>query len=144
MNLEEWPKLGWATEHTTSKAEICNLLQVADRDIADSGKGVSADWRMNIAYNAALALATAALAACGYRVAREAHHYRTFQSLEFTIRLDTATVDELDAFRKKRNTTGYDMAGTVSDQEASEMVALAVRLRAMIQDWLRENHPDLI
>lgn len=143
MNFDDWLKWGWATRHTTSKEEIRNLLQVADRDLADSEAGLSADWRMNIAYNAVLALATAALAAIGYRVAREAHHYRTLQSLEYTIGLDRGTVSLLDAFRKKRNTTEYDMAGTVSDQEADEMVELAAELRARTEKWLRAQHSEL-
>jgi len=41
---------------------------VVERDLADSAaEGLSADWRMSIAYNAALQAATAALAAPGYR-----------------------------------------------------------------------------
>lgn len=40
-----------------------------DRDLADSeAEGLSPDWRMNIAYNAALQAATAALAAAGERI----------------------------------------------------------------------------
>jgi hypothetical protein len=46
---------------------------------------LSPDWRLNIAYNAALQAATAALAAAGYRASREAHHCRAIQSLAFTI-----------------------------------------------------------
>lgn len=144
MNFDDWLKWGWVTKHTTSKEEIRNLLQVADRDLADSRTGISADWRMNIAYNAVLALATAALAAIGYRVARESHHYRTLQSLEYTIGLDRDTVDHLDAFRKKRNTTEYDRAGTVSDHEADEMLQLATDLRARVEKWLRAHHPELL
>jgi hypothetical protein len=132
------------TKYKTGKAEVRNFLDVADRDIVDSQKDLSPDWRLNIAYNAALTLATIALAASGYRVAREAHDYRTFQSLEYTIGLDRSTVDQLDAFRKKRNTTGYDMAGTVSEQEANEMVDLAKNLRSMVNGWLRAEHSELL
>lgn len=144
MNFENWHKWGWVTKHASSKEEIRNLLQVADRDLADSKAGLSPDWRMNIAYNAVLALATAALAAVGYRVAREAHHYRTLQSLEYTIGLDRDTVNLLDAFRKKRNTTEYDLAGTVSNQEADEMVELAAELRARTEKWLETNYPEMM
>ena len=58
-------------------AEIRELFAVADRDLADcEHPGLSADRRRNISYNAAQQLAKAALAAAGYRAAREAHHYR--------------------------------------------------------------------
>ena len=56
------------------------------RDLHDSrAADVSADWRFNIAYNAALQSAKAALAAAGFRAARgwDAHR-RTLDSLQFT------------------------------------------------------------
>ena len=64
-----------------------------------------------IAYNAALQCAIAALAACGYRASREAHHYRVIQSLPHTIGADAKLVAQLDAFRKKRNVGDYERAG---------------------------------
>jgi hypothetical protein len=51
----------------------------------------------------------------GYRAARDAHHFRVIQSLRETIKADASTVLTFDAFRKKRNTAGYDRAGLVSD-----------------------------
>lgn len=60
-----------------------------DRDLREcQAKGLRADWSFAIAYNAALQAATAALAAAGYRASRDAHHYRVFQSLEYTIKAD--------------------------------------------------------
>lgn len=62
MSLKNWLNSGWLTEHKTSPEEIRNLLGVADRDLTDcQAVGLSADWRMNIAYNAALQVATTAL-----------------------------------------------------------------------------------
>lgn len=125
--------------------EIADLLEVTDRDLHDcQAVGLSADWRLNIAYNAALQAATAALAAAGYRPAREAHHFRVIQSLAHTIGADAATVNQLDQFRKKRNLGGYERAGMVSDQESAEVFALAQRLRADVEQWLRAEHPDLL
>jgi len=51
-------------------------------------RGLSADWKLNIAHNAALQAATAALAAAGYRAGRDAHHYRVIQSLQLTVAPD--------------------------------------------------------
>jgi hypothetical protein len=125
--------------------EITALLGVADRDLTDcKTSGLSPDWQLNIAYNAALQTATAALAASGYRAVREAHHYRVIQSLAHTIQADTELITLFDQFRKKRNISGYDHAGMVSEQEANEMVDLADRLRLEVGKWLQENHPDLI
>ena len=64
MSLSDWLKAHWLTEHKTSRQEIADLLAVVDRDLkASTVKGLDDDWRLAIAYNAALQCATAALAA---------------------------------------------------------------------------------
>jgi hypothetical protein len=78
-------KTGSIVTDLTSPQEISDLFAVADRDLEDCRtSGLSADWQMNIAYNASLQLATVALAASGYRASRDAHHYRVIQSLAYT------------------------------------------------------------
>jgi hypothetical protein len=145
MSLDDWLKNSWLTAHQTSKREIQDLLGVVDRDLGDcQAQGLSADWRLNIAYNAALQLATAALAAAGFRANRDAHHFRVFQSLEHTVGADSALIDQCEAFRKKRNLGHYERAGMISDQEAEDMVRLAKRLRKEVEVWLRANHPKLL
>ncbi len=145
MSLSDLRRAGWLTEHETTREEIAALLALADRDLRESQTpGLGADWRLNIAYNGALQAATAALAACGFRVGRTAHHYRTIQTLTHTIGTDEATVAELDAFRQKRNQTGYERAGVVSEQEADEMLEVARRLRGEVEKWLRQKHPGLL
>lgn len=99
---------------------------------------------MNIAYNAALQAATAALAAAGYRPSREAHHYRVIQSLRETLGAGAAVVATFDAFRKKRNISGYERVGLVSDADAGAMRALAVALRGDVMAWLKRYHGDLL
>jgi hypothetical protein len=145
MSLADWERNGWLTRHETSPNEIRDLLQVVERDLADSvAEGLSADWRMNIAYNAALQAATVALAAAGYRAARESHHYRVIQSLRETVGVDAGFVATFDAFRKKRNITGYERIGLVSDADADAMRTLAVRLRDNVAAWLAKNHGSLL
>jgi len=144
MSLKDWLRSGWLNEHQTSSAEIRDLLGVADRDLADCRvPGLSADWRLGIAYNAALQTATAALAASGYRASRESHHHRVIHSLAFTMGCDAGLVRLFDQFRKKRNIGGYERSGVISDQEAREMNDLARRLREDVEIWLRRDHPDL-
>jgi hypothetical protein len=145
MSLQDWARNGWLTEHQTSAQEIADLLAVADRDLGDCQvKDLSEDWQLAIAYNAALQLATAALAASGYRSARNAHHFRIIQSLALTVGADVKLVAHLDAFRKKRNVSDYERAGLVSEKEAQEMVALARHLRQLVDTWLRTSHPNLL
>jgi hypothetical protein len=68
MSLQNWLNNGWLTKHQTSSQEITALLGLADRDLSDCRtSGLSPDWQLNIAYNAALQMATAALAACVHK-----------------------------------------------------------------------------
>src|SRR5260370_7090396 len=79
--LADWHKNGWLKEHKPSREEIADLFAVADRDLAASQTpGLTNDWRFNIAYNAALQLATAALAAAGGGPTRSEEHTSELQS----------------------------------------------------------------
>ena len=145
MSLPDWEKNGWLKAHVSSRQEIGALLGVVDRDLSDcQTRGLSADWKLNIAYNAALQAATAALAAGGYRASREAHHYRVIQSLQLTVAPDPNWIDQLEKFRKKRNIGGYERAGAVSDKEAKEMIHLAQQITAAVKKWLAKSHAKLM
>ena len=145
MSLQNWLRNSWVVEHTSSSEEIGNLLRLSDRDLAACrAKGLPADWRFAIAYNAALQAATAALAASGYRASRENHHYRIIQSLEFTIAPGTKVVATLDGFRKKRNVSSYDVAGSISDEEADQVFELATDIRTKVEKWIRATYPRLM
>lgn len=145
MSLQSWRQNSWLVQHATSPEEITNLMGLSDRDLAACQvQQLPADWRFAIAYNAGLQAATAALAAAGYRATRDNHHYRVIQSLEFTTAPDRRVIDTFDAFRKKRNVSSYDLAGSVSDKEADEMLKLATSLRADVQKWIRATRPELL
>ena len=102
MSLKDWLENGWLTEHETSPAEIADLLAVADRDLGDcESPGLSSDWRLAIAYNAALQVTTAALAAAGYRASREVHHYRVIQSLRYTVQASPNLVATFDKIQEE-------------------------------------------
>ena len=133
MSLQSWLQNSWLVQHTTSPEEIKNLLAISDRDLlACQVKQLPADWRCTIAYNAA-----------GYRAARDNHHYRVIQSLEFTTAPGRKFIDTLDGFRKKRNVSSYDLAGAVSDKESDEMLKLATGLRVDVEKWIRATRPEL-
>lgn len=145
MSLREWRESRWLNDHTTSPGEIEDLFSAIERDLADCrAEGLSPDWRCSIAYTAALRAATAALAAAGYRPAREQHHYRVVQSLAFTIGADDDLIAQLDFFRRKRNISNYERIGAVSGHEAGQMIELAERIRDDVLDWLKEHHPELL
>ncbi len=130
MSLSDWVKNGWLVAHKTSPQEIRDLFGVTKRDLRDcAAKGLSDDWRLAIAYNAALQCATAALAASGYRASREAHHFRIIQSLSFTLNVDSGTVgrpDEVQA-QTQRLRDGQSILDTVREQARKMQSALGVR-----------------
>lgn len=145
MSLTDWLNEGHLKPHKTSKQEITQLLALYERDITDAQvKSLSADRRFATAYNAALMLSIAALAASGYRASAEGHHYRTIQSLAFTLGLDSRIITELNKFRQKRNISDYERTGIVSEQEVKEMLALAKKLRSKVVEWLQKEHPGLV
>ena len=138
LSLNEWLKNGWLIEHETNTKEIEDLFRIVDRDLKDCEvTKISPDWRLNIAYNAALQCSKAALAVAGYRPARESHHYRLIQSLSYTIQADNKLIIQFDMFRNKRNISDYLRAGEVSDQEVTEMIALAKKLRKKVEEWIK-------
>ena len=145
MSLRDWQRNSWLVAHKTSREEISGLLAIVERDLGSAKvAGLADDWRLGIAYNAALQAATAALCAAGYRAVREQHPYRTIQSLGLTIGWPARRVDQLDRFRKKRNVLGYETAGVVSEREAREMHEMAAALREDVRAWLGRHHPKLV
>lgn len=143
--MEAYSRNNWIRKHESSPAEIANLFAIADRDIRESQTpGLGPEWRFDIAYNAALQSATAALAAAGHRAERQNKHLRTIECLAFTVGSDSEEIAFLDACRRKRHTAVYDQVGAVSDREASEMIQFAARLRRRVEDWIREEHSDLL
>jgi hypothetical protein len=145
VSLKDWQKDGWLIDHQTSPQEVAELLGMAERDLTQcQTPHLSPDWQLSIAYNAALQVAIAALAGAGYRATRVSHHYRVIQSLAYTIKADAKLIAQLDKFRKKRNISGYERAGAISEQEAKEMFVLAKNLKNAVEKWLRSNHPKLL
>ena len=145
MSLQNWEKNSWLVKHKATAGEIAQLLGLADRDLKDCQiEGLTADWKLNIAYNSALQLAAAALLACGYRASRDMYHYRVIGSLAFTIGANSDLIHKLDKFRKKRNISDYEIAGAVAEGEAKEMFRLAKELKKEVEVWIRKTHPELL
>ena len=144
VSLREYLQNAWIRVHETSSQEIRDLLAVVDRDIHDSQTpSLSPEWRFDIAYNAVLQAATAALAAAGYRAERSTKHLRTLETLAFTVGLEQGEVAYLDVCRRKRHVAVYERVGVISDGEAEELVTFAEEVRERTRAWLRRSHPTL-
>ncbi len=145
MTLEDWLENKWLNRCTSSANEIKELFALVDRDLKDAGvEAISLDWRLSMAYNACLQLATISLHACGYKTQGEAHHEKIVNSLKFSIEAPPELIRELNFIRTKRNRSSYDLAGTTSELEVKETIKFAQELRSLVKKWLRKNHPDLI
>lgn len=144
MSLAQWHKNGWLKIHQPTAQEIADLLEIARRDISDSSaENLSADWCFGIAYNAALKLCAVLLRAAGFEAEKNLNHYRTIQSLGIILPDRKRDVGYLDACRVKRNTAEYDRAGTVSYEEAEELVSFVREFEPEVVAWLKKNHPEL-
>lgn len=144
MSLQDWAKNGWLRPHKITRQEVVDLLGVVDRDLKDSQRDLSPDWKFGIAYNAALQLCTILLNASGYRPDKLQAHYRTLQSLPLTLGSDRKDdADYLDTCRKTRNTAEYDSAGVTREDDAKELIEFAQRLREDVVAWLKKTHPEL-
>ena len=114
MSLNDWLANRWIVAQVATVAEMADLFALVDRDLVDATvPRLSSDWRLGITYNAALQLATLALAADGYRPGRERAHERAILSLRDTVGIPVKTVDLLDAIRRKRNQSNYEHAGKI-------------------------------
>jgi HEPN domain-containing protein len=145
--LDVWVSSGSLQRHVTSPQEIADLLSIVERDlVASQTPDLSDDWKLTIAYNAALQAAKAALAAAGYRVSssEKGHHFRLVESLRYTVEAPARDVDLLQRMKKKRHMSDYEVAGAVSEREAKEMLELAVKIRGIVVRWLQEHHSHLL
>jgi hypothetical protein len=146
MTLKQWLENNWLRQHKTKPREITDLLQIVARDLEDAREHhISSDWRFGIAYNAALKLCTILLYAEGYRSERTLQHYRTIQALPLILGQNRKNdAQYLDVCRTKRNIVEYDQIGTVSDQDADELIEFCRELKKDVLIWLKENHLELI
>ena len=143
MPLRQWAKQGWLRRHAATPQEIGDLLQAADRDLgACRLPGQPTDWVLAIAHNAALLLASVALAAEGWRATGPDHRYRTLASLAHTVGLEEEQIAAFQESRKQRNRAAYETAHLISEHDAREALEATEELREAVQAWLKERHPE--
>lgn len=109
-------------------------MAAADADLHDAQtEGLSPAWAFNIAYNAALHLCTAVLAAAGFRAERDARHYRTIAALPLALGDEARDLAAfLDTCRTMRNDVTYEGVRLISRSEADELITAARELREMV------------
>ena len=147
MSLTSWRANALLRDHTPTVAEVKQLLDVVDRDLADAAlTQVSADNRFVHAYNAGLQLCVLALHASGYAVPKgQSHHVRSLESLPLTLGADQEEVARyLDVCSRKRHQIEYERARVVEAAQADELTQAVAKLRADVVAWLKLTHPGLV
>lgn len=104
---------------------------------------ISADRRFATAYNAALQLATIAIACEGYRVSGLGHHYTTFRAVELALGDEASSfASYFEKCRKKRNQVDYDIVDVVTDADADDLLGNVMEFERFVDRWIAKRHPE--
>jgi len=104
--LQNLVRIGKLKPELPSRTEFEGLLRSGERRLKDAGnETLSLESRFDLAYNAAHALALAALRWRGYR---SESRYLVFQSLTLTLELPNEQWRVLDQAHRKRNLAEYE------------------------------------
>ena len=131
--LDNLVRIGRLKPEPVDPSEISGLLRSGARRLADAERSeLSLESRFDLAYNAAHALALAALRAKGYR---SESRYLVFQCLQHTVDLPNEQWRVLDHAHRKRNLAEYE-----GDVEVDEQLVEAVmRVAREVERRVRET-----
>lgn len=147
MSLDHWLQIGWLQRNETTIAEVAQLRQVIDRDIADASVEVlSDDGRFSHAYDAALQLCILALRAEGFKVKKgQGHHKKSIESLTLVLGDSFREVaDHIERCSRLRGQAIYDRIGVVQSIDVEELLEVVNKLKRHIDEWLIDNHAELL
>ncbi|MGH6884576.1 MAG: hypothetical protein ACREGK_00705 [Geminicoccales bacterium] len=132
-NLENLARARQLNAEPPDRAEIANLLADARAQLGDArNAGLNASSRFALAYNAAHALALAALRANGYRPSSAGHRRILFQALDATCNAPRDLWMALDRYHDRRNRMTYEGAAAAGDVEARDLTKLAGELEPLV------------
>jgi uncharacterized protein (UPF0332 family) len=119
----------------SSALEVASLLQRAASLLADAGNAsLSPASRFSLAYDAAFALATAALRLRGYRPdSARGHRAVVFQTLPHSVGAPSELWAALAAAHDRRNALEYTAALAPTRSEVEDLLAQARTLDALVR-----------
>ncbi|HEX7705624.1 MAG TPA: hypothetical protein VF701_04105 [Thermoanaerobaculia bacterium] len=124
--LERLAGTGILKHESWSREEIAGLVNTAAIRLTDACKQTNApESRFDLAYNAAHALALAALRLHGYRTDKR---YIVFQALPHTLGVDTPTWRLLDRCHRERNATEYEGISSIDEKLLDGLIEAALEL----------------
>jgi hypothetical protein len=129
--LERLADLGHLKREPPARAELEGLIQSAAARLPDAHREeLSLESRFDLAYNAAHALALAALRWHGYRPDKR---YFVFQALPHTLGSPAATWRLLAKCHQERNQAEYQGLGAVDETLLAGLIAAAGELLASVK-----------
>jgi hypothetical protein len=129
--LENLARIGKLKREPPSATEFEGLLHSGAARLADaSNPALAPESRFDLAYNAAHALALAALRRLGYR---SENRYLVFQTLPHTLALPASTWRVLAKCHEWRNRSEYEGVFEVDERLLSELIKAAGVLLVAVQ-----------
>ncbi|MGP1665190.1 MAG: hypothetical protein ACTS5I_04620 [Rhodanobacter sp.] len=121
--LDNLVRIGRLKAEPAAQTEFDGLLRSGKVRLRDAGNGsLGLESRFDLAYNAAHALALAALRWHGYR---SENRYLAFQSLTHTLGLPTEQWRVLDQAHRKRNLAEYEGNLDIDDALLAALIRVA-------------------
>jgi len=129
--LENLVRLGQLKREPSMVSEIRGLLRSGEARLADAAnRALSLESRFDLAYNAAHALALAALRLRGYR---SENRFLVFQVLPHTLGLPPATWRVLSKGHETRNMAEYEGALDVDEGLVADLIRAAEAVRVALR-----------
>ena len=129
-NLDNLVKIGKLKHEQIVQAEFDGLVNSAKKRLADAKNDkLSPESRFDLAYNAAHALALAALRRAGYR---SENRYLVFQALEHTVGMGAMTWRVFSKCHDQRNLAEYQGHFEIDAQLLADLIRCATELEEAI------------
>jgi hypothetical protein len=138
--LDNLVRIGKLKPEPPAQAELEGLLRSGSRRLADAERAdLNLESRFDLAYNAAHALALAALRVKGYR---SESRYLVFQCLQHTIDLPNEQWRVLDQAHRKRNLAEYEGEMDVDEQLVEAMLRVAREVEQRVTKLVQASTGD--
>jgi len=138
--LDNLVRIGQLKPEPPAKAELEGLLRSGSRRLADAERtDLSLESRFDLTYNAARALALAALRGKGYR---SESRYLVFQCLQHTIDLPNEQWRVLDQAHRKRNLAEYEGEMDVDEHLVEAMLRVAREVEQRVSKLVAKTSGD--
>ena len=127
MNYDELLNSRRIYKEKPSRIRIKRALERAKRDLKTARMLMNQDWDWSfaIAYNAVLQASRAYMLAKGFRPSSNENHKNTFAFMQLAMEEYSDMITYFDRMRVKRNQTIYDMAGVITETEATNILKKA-------------------